>query len=354
MTKIPAIEGVISREEIIDTANSIAHLQLVSGMIPWFVGGHCDPWNHVEAAMALDVAGLHHNAEAAYEWLVDVQLPEGCWHNYYAYDGSVEDEKFDTNVCAYVATGVWHHWLSSWDRAFVDHLWPTVERALEWVLAARRHDGSILWAVEPGGRPWDYALLTGSSSIMHALRCGTKLANLINEPRPHWAAAADRLQYLIAHHEASAFEPKQRWAMDWYYPALSGALDTTEALRRLNDGWETFAIEGFGIRCVSDEPWVTASETAEASIAYASAGDLETATRLLQWTRGHRLEDGSYLTGLVVPSMETFPPLETSAYTAAAVILAADAITGASPGSNVFVHTDAVRLDRICDATAKP
>ena len=28
-------------------------------MIPWFPGGHCDPWNHVECAMALDVVGLH-------------------------------------------------------------------------------------------------------------------------------------------------------------------------------------------------------------------------------------------------------------------------------------------------------
>ena len=36
------------------------------------------------------------------------------------------------------------------------------------------------------------------------------------------------------------------------------------------------------------------------------------------------------------PSLERFPFGETSAYTAAAVILAADAITGASPASCVF------------------
>ena len=33
-------------------------------MIPWFPGGHCDPWNHVESAMALDVAGLHARGRA--------------------------------------------------------------------------------------------------------------------------------------------------------------------------------------------------------------------------------------------------------------------------------------------------
>ena len=125
--------------------------------------------------------------------------------------------------------------------------------------------------------------------------------------------------------------------MDWYYPVLAGALTGDAAKARLSDGWQAFAMEGKGIRCVSDEPWITASETAEASIAHAAIGDLSTATDLLAWTRPHRLDDGSYLTGIVYPSLVTFPPNETSAYTGAAVILAADAITGASAAANVFV-----------------
>ena len=130
--------------------------------------------------------------------------------------------------------------------------------------------------------------------------------------------------------------------MDWYYPVLSGCLTGEPAKARLADGWPVFAMEGKGIRCVSDEPWITASETAEASIAHAAIGDLSTATDLLQWTRSHRQADGSYLTGIVYPSLVTFPPDETSAYTGAAVILAADAITGASNAANVFVprHAD--------------
>ena len=57
MSRLPDLEGVLSSEEVHATAESIASLQLPSGMIPWFDGGHCDPWNHVETAMALDVAG---------------------------------------------------------------------------------------------------------------------------------------------------------------------------------------------------------------------------------------------------------------------------------------------------------
>ena len=341
MSRLPDLDGVISSEEVHLTAESIASLQLPSGMIPWFVGGHCDPWNHVETAMALDVAGLHSAAERAYEWLVDMQRPEGAWNNYYLPDGSVEDIKLDTNVCAYVATGVWHHWLCTWDRAFVDHLWPTVDRALDWVLGMRRHDGTILWACEPNSRPWDYALLTGSSSIMHSLQCGAKLAELINEPRPLWTEAADALAAVISSSPDSAFEPKARWAMDWYYPVLTGAMIGEQGKARLNDGWEAFAMEDRGIRCVSDEPWVTASETAECSMSFTAIGDIATATDLLRWTRAHRCDDGAYSTGIVYPSLERFPAGERSAYTGAAVILAADAITGASAASRLFVPTPA-------------
>ena len=336
MSRVPDLPGVLSADEVVQTAERIVALQLDTGMIPWFPGGHCDPWNHVETAMALDVAGYHTAAERAYEWLVDIQLPDGSWWNYYLPDGSVEEAKLDTNVCAYIATGVWHHWLCTWDRGFVDHLWPTVRRSLDWVLSMRRADGTILWARTEDATPWDYALLTGSSSIAHALRCGARLGELCHEPRPDWAEAADVLTHMVTT-RPDVFEPKERWAMDWYYPVLTGCLVGDAAQARLTDGWPVFAMEGKGIRCVSDEPWVTASETAEASIAHAVAGDMARATDLLAWTRPHRCDDGSYLTGIVYPSLETFPPHETSAYTDAAVILAADAITGASAASSIFV-----------------
>jgi len=339
---MPDIPGVLSADEVHQSAAHLAAIQQPSGKIPWWPGGHCDPWNHVESAMALDVGGFHHEAEAAYEWLVDIQRPDGAWHNYYAADDSLEDDKLDTNTCAYIATGVWHHWKCTADRGFVDNLWPAVERALDFVLAQRRADGLPLWAVEPGPdgtvvRTWDYALLTGTCSIQHALRCGAAVGADTGSPRPDWIAAADAMCELVEN-RPGAFEPKTRWAMDWYYPALTGALSHDAAKVRMADGWPTFAMEGRGIRCVSDEPWITASETAETALAFAAIGDTDTATDLLRWTRSHRCPDGAYLTGIVYPDRITFPDQEHSSYTAAAVILAADAITQASPGASLFVH----------------
>jgi GH15 family glucan-1,4-alpha-glucosidase len=339
------LEDVITADEAHTTAEHLASLQLDSGMIPWYPGGHCDPWNHVETAMALDVVGFHSPAERAYDWLADTQRPDGSWHNYYNSDGTVEETKLDTNVCAYVATGVWHHWLCTRDIGFVERMWPTVQRALDFVLSLRRDDGLSVWATEPHERPWTYSLLTGTASIQHALRLGADIADLVGSPavRTTWLAASE-VKIAAIHrevdrpeHAASAFEPKTRWAMDWYYPVLTGALTGAAAKARVADRWETFAMEGRGIRCVSDEPWVTASETAECAIAFAAIGDLSTASDLLRWTRTHRRDDGSYWTGIVYPDHELFPFDEHTSYTAAAVLLAVDAITAASPAAGVFI-----------------
>ena len=162
------------------------------------------------------------------------------------------------------------------------------------------------------------------------------LAEAMNEPKPHWRRAADEMIEAIRT-RPDAFEPKKRWAMDWYYPVLTGAMTGDEAKARMADGWDTFVMEGLGIRCVSDEPWVTASETAECALAFAAIGDLSTATDLLEWTRTHRRDDGSYWTGIVYPGEVLFPFDEHTSYTAAAVILAVDAITRTTQASNLFV-----------------
>ena len=223
--------------------------------------------------------------------------------------------------------------------AFVDHLWPTVERALDWVLSLRRDDGTgRCGRSRPTAAPWDYALLTGI--VEHPARPALRRqrsAALVGEPRPDWVAAADRAVRRRSPSSPRAFEPKDRWAMDWYYPVLTGALDRRggqgPAGRRLGrrSRWRAC-----GIRCVSDEPWVTASETAECALAYAAIGDLATATDLLRWTRAHRRDDGVVLDrASCTPGTRPvrFPFDEHTSYTAAAVILAADAIAGASPGA---------------------
>jgi hypothetical protein len=340
---VPEVEGILTAAQVQATVDGIAEWQLPSGMVPWFPGGHCDPWNHVESAMALALGGRRAEAEAAYQWLADVQRPDGSWHQYYVADG-VEQDKLDANVIAYVAAGVWHHWLLFGDRGFVEAFWPVVEKAVEFVLDLQTPRGEILWARHADGTPWSFALLTGSSSICHSLRCALALAELLGHERPDWELAAARLSHVVRQHcqgtMPDAFAPKHRWAMDWYYPVLAGVLRDDEGRARLGGRQDTFIVEGRGVRCVSDRPWITAAETCECLIAYLSVGDVAMARTLFEWAQSLREDDGRYWTGIVYPDMVHFPGGEQSTYTAASVVLAADALAGASPASHLFVdHT---------------
>jgi hypothetical protein len=342
------LPGVVTADELRRTAGAIAEWQLPSGMVPWFPGGHADPWNHVEAAMALDLAGYRAEAERAYEWLVQKQRPDGAWHQYYLAD-SVEQDKLDANVCAYVAAGVWHHYLLTDDSGFVEEMWPVVERALDFVLDLQRPRGEIIWARHADGTPWSFALLTGSSSICHSLRCAIAVAEHLGRERPDWELSAGRLAAVIAH-EPEAFAPKHRWAMDWYYPVLTGVIGGDDGRARLADRYDTFMMDGRGVRCVSDRPWVTVAETCECALAHLAVGERETAERMFAWTQQFRHDDDRYWTGTVFPDEARFPGGERSTYTAASVVLAADALAGGSPASALFVDHDAL-LPRLLDTS---
>ena len=196
---IPSSQGVTGGRLIPETIESIRAVQLRDGMIPWFAGGHADPWNHVEAAMALTVGGALHDAARAYEWLRATQRSDGSWHTYYLANGQVEEPRLDTNVCAYLATGVWHYFLATRDSGFLEDLWPSVERAIDFVIGWQRPGGELVWSVDPDGTPGSYGLLTGSSSAYFSLRCAIACAAQLGHEHPDWELAAGRLRHAIAH-----------------------------------------------------------------------------------------------------------------------------------------------------------
>jgi hypothetical protein len=334
MSSLPQVPGVLDADAIHATARSIAWAQEASGAIPWFPAGHTDPWDHIECAMALAVAGLNDEARAAYEFLQRSQRADGSWPSKVT-EGVVEDASFETNQCAYVAVGVWHHLLVTGDEAFAARMWPTVRAALDLVTSFATDRGEIAWSVSAEGRPREEALLTGSSSTYHSLRCGLALADRFDAPQPEWELAAGRLAHVIAEHP-EAFLDKARFSMDWYYPVLGGVVRGAAAHERLASRWEDFVVPGLGIRCVDDEPWVTGAESAELVIALDAAGMRERALALFADIQHLRTPDGSYWTGWQFANQVNWPA-EHSTWTAAAVVLAADALSRATPGSAIFV-----------------
>ena len=336
------LPGVLSTEQLYRSADYLVRAQEPDGAIPWFPGGHTDVWDHVECAMALTVTGLivPEHAEAArraYRWLSQSRHPDGGWPAKFRQGTPVTNLR-EANHAAYPAVGVFHHLLTTGDIAFAEDLWRTVESGLEFVLALRGDHGEILWARGEDGTPGDHALLTVCSSVHHALRCGAALGTRLGRERPEWEAAADRLATLINEREG-LFADRSRFSMDWFYPILGGAVRGDDAQTRVAERWDTFVVPGLGVRCVSDQPWVTAAESSELVLALTSMGRTDTAVRILREIQHLRdPDDGVYWTGYQFAEQVRWP-IERSTWTSAAVVLAVDALTRTTPGSQVFLHS---------------
>jgi len=306
------------------SASLIARVQRPDGEIPWFEGGKTDPRDHVESAMGLDVGGYRAEAERAYEWLARMQLADGSWYAAYR-EGQPEDRTRDANFTAYAAVGAFHHFLITGDRGFLAQMWPTVASALDFSLGLQADGGEIWWAVSPEGRVDRMALLTGSSSIYFSLKCALAIARQLGRERPDWEAAMRRLGHAIAVKPYRFNMTKSRFSMDWFYPVLSGVLTGEPARARIDKYWRKFVVEGQGVRCVSDQPWVTLAETSELSLALSAMGNDELARILLSWIWDRRFEDGSFWAGFTVPDLVRWPE-EKIAWTNAVVLMAADAV----------------------------
>ena len=349
---VPEVAGILTADQLIATGHSISAAQQPDGAIGW-PDGHVDAWNHVECAMALSACGLRGPARRAYAWLAATQRRDGSWPVQTA-GGSVPDLAAESNHAVYPAVGVWHEFLVTGDEAFVSRMWPLVRAGIEFALGLQAPGGEIIWRRRGDGTADDYALLAGCASMYQGLRCAIALADHLGQGQPDWELAADQLGHAVACHD-SAFADKSSFAMDWYYPVLGGPLRARAggngaggngaggngaALERLARCWDIFVVPGLGIRCVSDQPWVTGAETCELALALDAVGDQARALDLLEQIQHLRDPGGGYWTGWQFARQAHFPN-EQSSWTAAAVILAADALSGATGGAGIFADITA-------------
>ena len=320
------------------TADYIAQLQRPSGALPWFEGGIVDPWDHVEAIMGLSVAGEYGAARAGFEWLAATQRDDGAWLAAYNDREVADDTRAETNFVAYVATGLWHHYLASGDRETLATFAPMAERAMAFVLALQSPHGDIAWALDTRSGPCDDALVTGCASIYKSLESMAAIAETLGADPVPWLKARVRLGHALREKPERfdrTWASKARFSMDWFYPVLTGVYRGEAARERLAERWDEFVVPGLGCRCVNDEPWVTVAETCELIMALAAAGERAKAEALFQQLTRFQLEDGSWWTGYVF-SDDVHWPDERPAWTAAAVLLAADALWDLSGASGLF------------------
>ena len=339
---------------IADSAAHICRLQRPDGSIPWVDRGIWDAWNHGESVMGLAIAGHAEETLQGLDCLLVRQDTDGGFTGDLGASVPLDDDNRrlapgapeqarDTNFTGYVAVTVLRSLLALNSANKAERYWPMVDSAIEFVLRHQNTRGDIVWrGLEPHETLEDVdSLRAGNASLYKSIECGLLLARLVGAKRPHWESARRAVGAALRENDArfDRFSTdRRRYAMDWYYPVLTGVLPAETGRARLYARWNEFVEAGLGCRCVTDEPWVTAAETAELALACLAAGKRNEARSLLENLEPLRASEGGYWMGWQFAE-DVIWPYERPSWTAGAMIMALDALEGLTSGSNLLIRT---------------
>ena len=311
------------------------------GAIPSLKNGKLDPWDHIESTMGLTTLGHYDAAKLGFNWLFNNQNSDGSWFSEFKNDQVIQANK-QTHFSCYVTVGLLHFFKITKDIDFIRSNWKKASKAINFSINLQNTNGTIPWCINEDNLPDEDYLITASSSILKSLECAMALFNILEDKDKakleRWEFAYNKLRQAIRNPDG-LFDLKisrKRFSMDCYYPVISGAFSTFESKDFIKKTVNKFYIEGIGIKCVEEEPWVTVAETNEFVMAAIKADQLELAKKI--FCESLNISDSCNIPYMGWQYEENiFWPDEKPSWTAAALILAADAIYTFTNGSDVFI-----------------
>ena len=316
----------------------IAKCQNPQGAIAWEPNGKVDPWDHVESIMALNLLDFKDEALKGFDWLISSQQPDGSWYSEYQGERVTNLNK-ETNFCAYISSGALHHFLNFEERSFLEKIWPTLKKSIEFVISGQTDEGDILWAKDNNEEWMDDSLLTGCASIFKSLNDFNKIAKTLGYEEFILKEEIKNLKDSITNKPERfdrTWESKARFSMDWYYPVLCGIYSKQDSKKFINERWDEFVVPGLGCKCVSEEPWVTVAESCELILALNKIDEKKAALEIFEnISKLIDQKDKLFWTGYVYKD-DKFWPIEKPSWTAAAVVLAANSLFEFNSTSNFF------------------
>lgn len=142
------------------------------------------------------LAGEHQAATHALEALFALQNRDGSFCHFYLARG-VKEPNRDTNVVAYSVLGLLAV-MSAVPAYEPEDLFAQAEAALDWVVSLQRPDGGFPMLQRPDGTLHAHGLLAGSCSILNSLEAGLALAAHFDQERPEWKISQVALAEYLA------------------------------------------------------------------------------------------------------------------------------------------------------------
>ena len=309
-------------------------------MILWFPGGHCRP---VEPRRG------GHGAVASAGAAPRPSGPTSGWSrpstttaagSTTTWTDGVEDYRLDTNVIAYVAVGVWHHFLAHRRHAASSsRCGRSVERAMRLRARLQQPSGEILWCRSSPTASRPAATRCSPARRRSTCRCGAPSPSPSALGRRAARVGAGRRLARPCHRPPARGRSSPRTAGPWTgttrcCPAPSPARRPGPAARAVGR-----VRHGRPRRALRVRPALGHRGGDGRVRAWPSTPSAWTPRRaqLLEWVQRYRYHDGSYWTGCVLPRGRALPRRRALAPTPRRpIVLADDALDGGSAAAGLF------------------
>lgn len=170
----------------------------------WFTrcGGYAYCWGRDAAFIttALDKAGLTELSDRFYDWTLTAQSPDGSWQQRHYHDGSLAPSwGLQIDEGASILWGMYQHYLTTSDMAFVRRMWPAVAKGAAFLMSYLDEESGLprpskdLWEEREGSHTYS------SAAVFGGLAAAAHFAQLLGEEElgAVWMAAAERISDAI-------------------------------------------------------------------------------------------------------------------------------------------------------------
>jgi len=307
------------KKELLSAKNWILKNQKDNGEILWDDKGKWDFWDHCECLIALSIYEEWDAFRRGLDFCLSKVDQEGLVKSQYV-DGKISQDYFEAHHAPYIFLPLLQKYLIDNDINYLLKYRSEIHQIYKGTLKFKDADGYYHWALDQNGL-LDDTLVTSSCSLELSRRAYNKICKLIQDE--------DCIDHdkIISENKLNSNKfdrggiDRSRFSMDSYYPILCGSGTKKDAIKTLNK----FYVNGLGIKCVEEEPWVTFAESSECIMALYKIGLKKEARKIFDEVMKHKNSKGYFSTGYQY-ELGVYWPKEDSTWTNAAVIMAADCI----------------------------
>lgn len=308
----------MNKKDFEKAKNWIIENQSSDGSIYWDKKGRCDAWDHCECLIALAIFEEWEAFDKGIEWIMKNINDEGLIFAEFNF-GKPTKKFFEAHHAAYVFLPLLQKYLIDGEKEYLKKLSKKLKQIYKGTSLFKDDDGYFYWAKNSNGY-LDNSLITASCSIELSRRAYERIFRVIED------GFYESNEFLSDEMlNSSKFNrdgiDRSRFSMDSYYPFMCGYVND----KKINKFLDQFYVDGLGIKCVIEEPWVTLAESSEAVIALLKSGKRDLAQKIFIDLIQFKNKKGVFPTGYQY-KLDLFWPEEQSTWTNAAVIMAADCL----------------------------